>query len=120
MAKILLVEDDQVLVRMYQAKFKLEEFETEVAYDGQEGLEKVKDFQPDLVLLDLAMPRMNGFEFLEELKKMEKMKNIPVVVFSNLGQESDIQKAKDLGAKDYLIKINLTPRQVVEKIRQYL
>ena len=120
MSKILIVEDNRVLVKMYKTKLDLEGFEVETAFEGKEGLEKLKDFSPDLILLDLAMPGMDGFEFLTELKKNEKWKKITVVVFSNLGQESDIKRAKELGAKDYLIKVNLTPRQVVEKIRQYL
>lgn len=120
MSKILIVEDNQVLVKMYKIKLDLEGFQVETASEGQEGLEKLNDFSPDLILLDLAMPGMDGFEFLEELRKNEKLKEITVIIFSNLGQESDIKRAKELGAKDYLIKVNLTPRQVVEKIRQYL
>lgn len=120
MAKILIVEDDRTLVKMYQIKLTLENFEVEVAYDGEEGLEKLKSVFPDLVLLDLAMPKMDGFEFLEKMMVDSSLKKIPVVVLSNLGQESDVEKAKKLGARDYLIKVNLTPKQVVEKIKPYL
>ena len=120
MAKILIVEDDKTLIKMYQTKLTLENFEVEVAYDGEEGLEKLKTVSPDLVLLDLAMPKLDGFEFLKKMMADASLKKIPVVVLSNLGQESDIKKATDFGAKDYLIKANLTPRQVVEKIRKYL
>lgn len=120
MAKILIVEDNRVLVKMYEMKLKLEQFEVEIAYNGVEGLEKLKSFLPNLILLDLAMPKMDGFEFLQKMMADPKLKKIPVVVLTNLGQESDIKRAKDLGAKDYLIKADLTPRQVVEKIRQIL
>jgi len=120
MAKILIVEDDQTLVRMYQTKLTLEGFEVEVSFDGKVGLEKLKDFSPDLILLDLAMPKMDGFEFLEHLSKEEKWKKIPVLILTNLGQEPDVEKAKALGAKDYLIKVDLTPKQVVDKVKQYL
>ena len=120
MAKILIVEDDRTLVKMYQIKLTLENFEVEVAYDGEEGLEKLKNVSPDLVLLDLAMPKMDGFEFLEKMMADSSLKKIPVVVLSNLGQESDVEKAKKLGARDYLTKVNLTPKQVVEKIKRYL
>ena len=120
MAKILIVEDDRTLLKMYQTKLTLENFEVEAAYDGEEGLEKLKTTSPNLVLLDLAMPKLDGFEFLKKMMADASLKKIPVVVFSNLGQESDVEKAKDLGAKDYLIKANLTPKQVVEKIKQYL
>lgn len=120
MTKILIVEDDRTLLKMYQTKLTLENFEVEAAYDGEEGLEKLKTTSPNLVLLDLAMPKLDGFEFLKKMMADASLKKIPVVVFSNLGQESDVEKAKDLGAKDYLIKANLTPKQVVEKIKQYL
>lgn len=120
MAKILIIEDDPVLIKMYKTKLVIEGFEVVTALDGLQGLEKLKTFSPDLILLDLAMPKMDGFEFLTEMKKNKKWEKLPVIVFSNLGQESDMQKAKELGAKDYLVKINLTPRQVVEKIRSYI
>jgi len=120
MAKILIIEDDKSLVKMYKTKLKIEGFETGVAFDGLEGLEKLKTFSPDLILLDLAMPKMDGFVFLEKLKKEPKWQKTPVVILTNLGQERDVQKAKELGAKDYLIKVNLTPKQVVEKIKKFL
>lgn len=120
MAKILIVEDDQILVKMYKTKFELEGYEVEAAYEGKEGLEKLEQFSPDLILLDLAMPEMDGFEFLKNLAKKERWEKIPVVILTNLGQESDIKKAKELGAKDYLIKVNLTPKEVVKKIKKYL
>lgn len=115
-----MVEDDQALVRMYQTKLIMEGHEVEVAFDGLEGLDKLESFLPDLILLDLAMPKMDGFEFLENLKKEIKWRKIPVVALTNLGQESDVKRAKELGAKDYLIKVNLTPKQVVKEIQKYL
>lgn len=116
--KILLVEDDPMVVKLYQSKFDLEGFETVIATDGQEALAKLSS-NPDLILLDLMMPVMDGFEFLEKVKKDPKYAKIPAIVLSILGQEADIKKAQKLGAIDYFVKEEITPGQVVERIRQH-
>src|SRR5664279_2940450 len=118
MAKILLVEDDTILVEMYQAKFELEGHEVSVATNGEECLNILKDFQPDLILLDILMPKLNGFHVLKEIKKQPELRQIPVILLTNLGQaEVDMNQdlAKALGVNDYLIKSHHTPDEVVTK-----
>lgn len=116
---ILLIEDDPPMVRMYSTKLKTENFEVEVAYDGEEGLKKMKEQKIDLVLLDLMIPKLGGMELLEKVRADGKLKKIPVVILSNLSQEQDIQRAKELGVKDFLIKSNYTPSQVVTIVKSY-
>ena len=118
MAKILLVEDDTILVEMYQAKFELEGHEVSVATNGEECLAILKDFQPELILLDILMPKLNGFHVLKEIKKQPDLRQIPVILLTNLGQaEVDMNQelAKALGVNDYLIKSHHTPDEVVQK-----
>lgn len=102
--KILLVEDDKFFQKFYAYKLKEQNFEIEMAGDGNEGLAKILEVHPDLVLLDLIMPNKDGFELLDEKSKNPAIANIPVIVFSTLGQEQDIERAKKLGAKEYVNK----------------
>ena len=118
--KILLAEDDQFISRAYTDGLERAGYKIINAYNGKEAIEKIKSENPDLILLDLIMPEKNGFEVLEEVKQDEALKNIPIIVLSNLGQDTDIQKARDLGADDYLIKANYTLTEVVEKLKKYL
>ncbi len=118
MAKILLVEDDTILVEMYQAKFELEGHQVSVATNGEECLNILKTFQPELILLDILMPKLNGFHVLKEIKKQPDLRQIPVILLTNLGQaEVDMNQelAKALGVNDYLIKSHHTPDEVVQK-----
>jgi len=115
---ILVAEDDKALSRILTLKLENEGYEVILALDGQEALNLIKERKPNLVLLDLIMPVKNGFEVLEELQK-EKT-NTPIIVLSNLGQEEDIKKSKDLGAKDYFIKSEIDLSAVVEKINTFL
>ncbi len=112
--KILIVEDDQFLSKMYPTKMEIEGFETDIALNGKEALEKYSTFKPDLILLDLMLPVMNGFEFMEVLKK--KKNKTPIVIISNLGQDVDIQKAMDLGAVGYFVKANTELNDLVRNI----
>ena len=118
--KILLVEDDENLTEMYTMKFKDEELDYVNAFDGQTGLELARTLMPAIILLDIMMPKMDGFAVLTGLKKDPKMKDIPVIMLSNLGQEVDIEKGKELGADDYIVKATMTPTQVINKIKEYL
>jgi CheY-like chemotaxis protein len=123
MAKILLVEDDAILVEMYQAKFELEGHEVRVATNGEECLAVLKEFRPELILLDILMPKLNGFHVLKEIKKQPEMRQIPVILLTNLGQaEVDMNQelAKALGVNDYLIKSHHTPDEVVQKVVKVL
>ena len=118
--KILVVEDDKFLLKVYATKFKKEGFNISLAEDGVEALEITKKEQPDLILLDLILPKMHGFEVLKKLKENPKTKNIPVFILSNLGQDTDVEKGKKLGAVDYLIKTDFSIQEVVDKINKTL
>lgn len=118
--KILLVEDDKTLLDMYTLKFKQEGFVILTATDGLAGLEMAKKEKPAVILLDIMMPKMDGFAVLKELKKDPSTKNAPVLMLSNLGQKSDMEKGKKLGASDYVVKASMTPTQVVDKVKSYL
>ncbi len=102
--KLLLVEDDTFFRDFYASKFKEHAFDIQVAVDGEEGLKLIQAFQPDLVLLDLIMPKKDGFGVLEELTKKKLIDQFPVVVFSTLGQDKDIKRAMSLGARGYVNK----------------
>lgn len=118
--KILMVEDDMFLLKLYGDQFSRAGFEFSVASNGVEGMHKVEQNRPDLILLDLMLPRKNGFEMLEELQKSKDTRDIPVIVITNLGQESDIKEARNLGVKDYLIKTEVRVSDVLEKIKKQL
>ena len=120
LGKILLVEDDKFLSVALGDKLTREGFTMIKAVNGQEALAKVQSQRPDLILLDLMMPQKNGFEVLAELKLDETTKNIPVIILSNLGQEADIKKAKELGVREYLVKSDVEMKTVVEKIKAEL
>lgn len=114
--KLLLIEDDLFFRRFYVEKLKEKGFVIEEADNGEQGLEKIKIFKPDLVVLDLIMPKKDGFEVLRSMQIDPELKKIPVLVFSTLGQETDIEKAKKLGATDYVNKSLFDFNQLVEKI----
>lgn len=116
MAKVLVVEDDKFLVSAYRAKLTKSGFEVQIALDGQEGIDALKTFSPDIILLDLVMPRKDGFTTLGEIRAQEQWKTVPVIVTSNLGQKEDIDKAMSLGATDYIIKSDLSMDALVTKI----
>lgn len=118
--KILIVEDEIPLVKALEGKFARAGFAVEVALDGIEALKKLKTSKPDLILLDMLLPRMDGFEFLEKLKKDKDLKDIPVVIFSNLTQESDMERGLSLGALEYIDKSKITIKGLVDKVGKYL
>lgn len=117
---ILLIEDDPSLIEMYQLRFKEDNFNLLLAEDGAAGLELARTKQPDIILLDIMLPKMDGFAVLTEVKKAGETKNIPVLMMTNLAQQADIDKGKQLGADDYIIKSSLTPSQVSAKIKTFL
>lgn len=118
--KILLVEDDNFLLNMYADKFRVEGFEVFIADNGAGGLKLAKEKAPDIILLDVLLPRMSGFEVLQELNKEPGTKNIPVILLTNLSQKEEIKKGMELGAKDFLIKAHFMPHEVVAKVKQVL
>ena len=120
MAKILLVEDDLPLIRMYQLVLKKAGFDVVCALDGEEGIKCISREKPDMVLLDLVLPKKDGFEVLQELKGNKKLANIPVVCLTVLSQEHDKNKAKQLGAVDYLIKTKVMPQEIVARLKSIL
>lgn len=115
MAKILLIEDDLPLLRMYEVAFKNSGHSFIHATDGEEGLKIIQTEKPDLVLLDLVLPKKSGFEVLEEVKKDPELKATPIICLSVLHQQEDIEKCKVLGADDYIVKTDTAPEQVVLK-----
>ena len=119
-AKIILIEDDNFLVEMYTTKFELEGFAVVSAEDGQKGLEMVKRENPDIILLDILMPKMDGFAVLDALKKDKALADIPVILLTNLGQKDDVKKGFEKGAVGYLIKAHFMPSEVVDKIKKIL
>jgi DNA-binding response OmpR family regulator len=117
---ILIVEDEPFVVNVYKTKLSKEGFNVHVAEDGERGWQIAQEVKPDLILLDLILPKMNGFGVLENLKSSEELKSIPVLILSNLGQQSDIQKGLDLGAEDYLVKSDTSLKEVLEKIESFI
>ncbi len=118
--KILLIEDEYILAEMYKDKFTQAGFTVYVAMDSEEGLELTKKEKPDLIVLDILLPRENGITFLKWMKDNEKISSIPVLVFSNYDDPETKKTASDFGVKDYLIKADYTPKKIVEKVKSYL
>jgi len=120
MRKILFIEDDSSLQKNLNDFFKKQNYQILSAFDGQTGLEMAKKEIPDLILLDLILPKLKGLNVLEELKKDDLTKNIPVIIFSNLEQTQDIEKAIEKGAKGYLLKNEYSLKEIAEKIKENL
>ncbi len=120
MKKVLIVEDEEFLVRSLKDNLEVEGCSVDVAVNGEEAIERVKANQPDIVLLDLLMPKKDGFYVLEELKKNPTWKLIPVIVLSNLGGDEEIKKALEMGADDYFVKSQHPIEEVIEKVKEYL
>lgn len=120
MSKIAIIEDDPVISQMYRMKFEADGFEVQLANNGQRGISLVEHFKPDLILLDLQMPQMSGTEALAKIRKGEVGKNIPVIILTNLGEEESPKSLRDLGIHSYIVKAELTPRQVVQKVKEAL
>jgi|AntRauTorckE6833_2_1112554.scaffolds.fasta_scaffold20277_2 two-component system phosphate regulon response regulator PhoB/two-component system alkaline phosphatase synthesis response regulator PhoP len=118
--KILIVEDDEFLRSLTVKRLEKENYAISIAVDGKDALAKISESTPDLILLDLLLPGIDGFEVLAKMQESETQSSIPVLVFSNLGQREDIEKAKSLGADDFLIKANFTLDDVVAKVGDYL
>ena len=117
---ILIIEDDVFLSELMAKKLKDSGFKVVKAIDGQEGLEKAASLKPNLILLDLILPGMDGFEVLKRLKSNPNTDSIPVIILSNLGQREDIERGFDLGAQDYLVKAQFTPDEIVERVKKPL
>lgn len=118
--KILIIEDDKFLRELIARKLEREGYETAEAVDGEDGFKKIKTDKPDLVLLDLILPGIDGFEVLSKMKEDISLAQTPVIILSNLGQKEDVDRGLKLGAADYLIKAHFTPGEIIEKVRSVL
>ncbi len=117
--KILIIEDEKVLLDVLRTKLKREGYEVATAENGEEGLRQVRDVSPDIILLDIVMPRMNGYEVLEQLNR-EHVPVPPIIIMSNSGQPVEIDRAQKLGARDFIIKAEFTPNEVIDKVKALL
>lgn len=117
---VMIVEDDKTIAEACQMKLALENFEVLVADNGQEAFDLLKKYTPNIILLDIIMPKMNGFDFLETLKKKGEFKDTKIIIMSNLGQEIDIEHGKELGADDYIIKASCSISDIAQKVKNCL
>jgi len=120
MTKIAIIEDDLTINQMYRMKFEAEGFEVQVAENGKDGVALVKTFQPDIILLDLQMPEMNGDEALTEIRSHDWGKHVPVIILTNLGEEESPKHLRALGIHSYIVKASLTPKEVVVRVKEAL
>lgn len=120
MKKIIIVEDEEVLRNLLKKKLENEGYEVEVAEDGEEGIRKIREVEFDLILLDIIMPKMGGFDVLEAMQKDENISDIPVIVVSNSGQPVEIDRAQKLGAKDWVVKTEFDPQEVIKKVKEQI
>ncbi len=120
MKTILLVEDDQFLIDIYTTKLNEAGFSAEVAVDGESGLRKLKEKNFDILLLEIVLPKIDGWELLQEIKKEKKLEHLKIIILSNLGQKEEVEKGLKMGVAKYLIKAHFTPGEVVEEIKQTL
>ncbi|MBI2639761.1 MAG: response regulator [Candidatus Sungbacteria bacterium] len=118
--KILIIDDDQIISEMYRVKFGQSGFDAEVFNTGKKAFEKIKEYEPDAVLLDIVMYPVDGFAVLEEVNSGQLKKKPKVVVLSNVGQKEEIEKGKTLGAADYIVKSNMTPSEVVSRVKEII
>jgi DNA-binding response OmpR family regulator len=119
-AKVAIVEDDQAISQMYRIKFEAEGYEVETAENGAIGLKLAESMKPDIILLDLMMPEMNGDEMLAKLRKTDWGKNIKVVILTNMGEQEIPETVKKLGVVSVILKADMTPRQVAELVKKHL
>jgi CheY-like chemotaxis protein len=120
MPKVLIAEDDKFISSAYRVKLSKAGYDLKLVQDGKEAIKALEDFSPDLIILDLIMPNMDGFAVLKEIKNSEELKDIPVLVSSNLGQKEDVERAEKLGASDYIVKSDLSMDTVVEKVKKLI
>ena len=118
--KILLAEDDIQLVEMYKRKFQLEGFEVQIAEDGQQALDLLETFTPDIAILDIMMPKVTGLEVLKEIRNNPNTKDMLVVMLTNLGSETTAEEIYKLGATEYIVKADMTPLEASNKIKEIL
>ncbi len=120
MAKILFIEDDPLIVKIYSTRLKADGHDVTSAENGEEGLKKVYEVKPDIIVLDVMMPRIDGFGVLEKLRADPLFSSTPILMYSNLNNEDEITRAKEMKATEFIVKANLSPTQMVDKIKQYV
>lgn len=120
MNTILIVEDDPLISRLYQQAFQFDGYNVVLSHNGADGLEKVRSVKPTLVLLDIMLPKMNGFELLEKIKNDQDTKKIPVIMLTNITDEREAQRALVLGAVKYIMKSSYKPKQITEMVKQII
>lgn len=120
MNHILIVEDEEFLVRALKDNLTTEKYSVSVAMDGEAVFDELKKKKPDLILLDLMLPKKNGFDVLKEVRQSPEWQLIPVIILSNLGEDSEIKRALDLGANDYFVKSQHPIQEIIEKVSEYL
>lgn len=120
MTKIAIIEDDPVISQMYRMKFESDGFDVELANNGKRGVAMVEAFAPDMILMDLQMPEMGGAEALALIRKSDWGKDTPVIILTNLGEEEAPKEIRSLGIHSYIVKADLTPRQVVQRVKEAL
>lgn len=118
--KVLIVDDDAFLLDMYALKFKESGFQVEIAKDGQEACDKIKSTNPGAILLDIVMPKIDGFDVLRKIKQDNIAPNAVILILTNLGQKEDVERGLKLGADDYIVKAHFTPSEVVAKVKSLL
>ena len=118
MKKLIIIEDEETLLNLLEKKLNQEGYEVDIARNGEEGLERIRSNRPDLILLDIVMPKMGGFDVMEILRKDEELKKIPIIIISNSGQPVELGRAKELGVVDWLIKTDFAPQEVVDKVKK--
>jgi DNA-binding response OmpR family regulator len=120
MTKIAIIEDDPVISQMYRMKFETDGFDVQLADNGKRGVALVEAYLPDIILLDVQMPEMDGAEALGIIRKADWGKNIPVIILTNMGEEESPKELRSLGIESYIVKASLTPRQVVQRVKDAL
>jgi len=120
MAKVAIIEDDLAIAQMYRLKFEAEGYKVEIAENGKLGLELCEQLKPDVVLLDLMMPEMNGDEMLDKMRKTDWGKDIKVIILTNVGEQEAPENLKKLGVEAYIVKAEMTPKQVAELVKNKL
>lgn len=118
--KIAIIEDDQAISQMYRIKFEAEGYEVETAENGKLGLALLESMRPDIILLDLMMPEMPGDQMLAELRKTEWGENLKVIILTNMGEQEAPPILRELGVRRFIVKAEMTPRQVAEMVKQEL
>jgi CheY-like chemotaxis protein len=120
MANIMLIDDDSVLLKLYSTRLQADQHRVEIATNGEDGINLLKQFTPDVIVLDLLMPKLNGFSFIDNIRKDPKLALIPIIIFSSVASQEQIDRLKQMGITTILNKIDVTPTQLVQIISQHL